>query len=117
MRQAVRPWGDEHEYFGARVDHSRYLSGVELDGKPAGVSDGFRAATLVDDGGEAEDDRRLDAGRSEEVGAGEVSDIMGALEEALGARASGMDDALRYALPGEVCDLFDQMVVLEEDRS
>ena len=75
------------------------LPGVEFDGKAAGVPDGFRGAALVDDCGEAGDDRRLHPRRPEQVGAGEVGDVVGDLEEALGGRAPGVDDPLGDALP------------------
>lgn len=58
----------------------------------------------------------LGARGPEEVGAGDVGDVVGALEEALGGGAAGVDHALRDALPGEVRHLLDQVVVLEEDR-
>ena len=74
------------------------LARVELDGEPARVADGLRRAALVDDRREARDDGRLRARRAEEVGAGEVRDVVGRLEEALGGGAAGVDDALRDAL-------------------
>lgn len=69
----------------------------------------------MDDGGEADDNGSLDAGRPEEVGAAEVSDVMSALVEALCTGAACMDDALRNSLSGEVRYLLDQMVVLQQD--
>ena len=72
---------------------------VKFDGKAAGVPDGFRGAALVDDCGEAGDDGGLHPRRPEQVGAGEVGDVVGDLEEALGGRAPGVDDPLGDALP------------------
>lgn len=69
----------------------------------------------MDDGGEADDDRGGDPRRAEEVGEREVGDVVGALEEAFRAGPPRVDDALRDALAGEVGDLLDEVVVLEED--
>lgn len=93
-----------------------YLAGVELNGETTGVADGLGAAALVDDGGEADNDGRLDAGGPEEVGAGEAGDVVRALEEPLRARPPSMHHPLRYPLPREVRDLLDQMIVLQQDR-
>lgn len=78
------------------------LARVELDREPARVADRLGRAALVDDGGEARYDRRLRPGRAEEVGAGEVRDVVGGFEEALGGGAAGVDDALRDALAVEL---------------
>ena len=93
------------------------LPGVELDGEATRVAEGLRAAALVDDGGEADDDRGLDARGAEEVGAGEVGDVVGDLEEALGAGAAGVHHALRDTLPVEVGQLLNHVVVLQEPRA
>jgi hypothetical protein len=42
----------------------------------AGVTEGFRGATLVDDGGEPDNDRSLHARCSEYVRASELGDVM-----------------------------------------
>lgn len=62
-----------------RADSSPF-PGVKLDGKATGVSDGFRAAALVDDCAEAGDDGSLDAGGPQEVGTREVRDVMSHLQ-------------------------------------
>lgn len=106
-----------HDSERARFIHElTYLSGVELDGEAAGVPEGFGAPPLVDDGGEAHDHRGLDARRAEEVSAGEVGDVVGDLEEALGAGSPGVDDPLGDPLPVELRDLLDQMVILQKNR-
>lgn len=43
---------------------------VEFDGESTWVTESFRAAALVDDGGETDDDGGLDTRSAEEVGAG-----------------------------------------------
>ena len=48
------------------------LSGVKLDGEATDVSHGFRAGTLVNDGGETDDDGSLNTRGSEEIGTSEV---------------------------------------------
>ena len=78
------------------------FSRVELDGEAAGVADRLGRAALMDDGREARDDRGLGSRRAEEVGAGQVRDVVGGLEEALGGGAAGVDDALRDALAVEL---------------
>lgn len=54
--------------------------GIKLDGKPTRVSDGFRAAPLVDYSAETGNDGSLDSRRPHEVGAGEVRDIVSHLQ-------------------------------------
>ena len=49
----------------------------------------------MDDSRETKDDWGLDAWRAEEVGAGEVGDIMGNFEETLRTGSACMDHALR----------------------
>lgn len=95
----------------------RYLPGVELDGETTRISNGFGAPPFMNDGGETNDDRSLDTRCPEEVGTGEVSDIVSAFEEALGTGTPGMNNTLWNALPGKMRDLFDQMVVLQENGS
>lgn len=89
-----------------------YLSSVKLDGETPRVPEGFGAATFMDDGGETDNQRRLDSGGSEEVGAGEVRDVMSHLEEPFGACASSMDHTFGDSLTCEVGYLLYQMVVL-----
>ena len=90
-----------HEEHGHVVAHEVpvALARVELDREAARVADRLGRAALVDDGREARDHGRLRPRRAEEVGAGEVRDVMRRLEEALGRGAAGVDDALRNALP------------------
>ena len=87
------------------------LAGVELDGEAARVADGLGAAALVDDGGEAGDERGLDAGRAEEIGAGEVGDVVRDLEEALGACPPRVDNSFRDSLPSEIGYLLHQVII------
>ena len=82
------------------------LARVELDREAARVADRLGRAALVDDGREARDDGRLHPRRAEEVGAGQVRDVVRRLEEALGRGAAGVDDALRDALAVELSIFF-----------
>lgn len=68
-----------------------YLSGVKFGGEATGITNSLRAATFMDDGGEADNDRSLNSGSAEEVGTGEVSNIMGAFKEAFGTGSSCMN--------------------------
>lgn len=99
------------------IDEQQYLSGVELDGESTRISDGLGAAALVDDGGESDDERRLDARCSEEVRTRQVRDVVRHLEEALGGGAARVDYTLRDPLAREVGELLDQVVVLEQHRT
>lgn len=92
-----------------------YLSSVKLGCKTARVSNGFRAAALVDDGGEADNDRCLNSGSSEEVGTSEVRDIMCHLKEPLGTGSPGVDNALRNPFSGEVGNFLHQMIILKQN--
>lgn len=91
------------------------LSSVKLGCKTARVSNGFRAAALVDDGGEADNDRCLNSGSSEEVGTSEVRDIMCHLKEPLGTGSPGVDNALRNPFSGEVGNFLHQMIILKQN--
>ena len=91
------------------------LSGVKFDGKSSGVPQGFRAATLVDDGGEADDEGSLNSRGAKEVSAGEVRDVMRHFEETLCAGSPGMDHSLRDPFPVEVCKLLHQMIILQKN--
>lgn len=90
------------------------LSGVKLDGKSSGVPDRFRAAALMDDGGEPNDDGRLNSGSPKEISTGEVRNIMSHLEESLGACTSSVDDTLRDPLAREIGKLLYEMVIFKE---
>ena len=91
------------------------LPGVELDGEPARVAQRLGAPALVDHRGEAHDHGGLHAGGAQEVGARQVGDVVGHLEEALGAGATGVHHALRDPLTVEVGKLLHQVVVLKQD--
>ena len=97
-----------HEEHGHVVAHEVpvALARVELDREAARVADRLGRAALVDDGREARDHGRLRPRRAEEVGAGEVRDVMRRLEEALGRGAAGVNDALRDALAVELSIFF-----------
>jgi len=91
------------------------LPGVKFDGKSSGIPQGFRAATLVDDGGEANDERSLNSRGAKEVSTGEVRDVMRDFKETLCAGSSGMDHSLRDPFPVEVCKLLHQMIILQKN--
>lgn len=69
------------------------FAGVEFDGETTGVAEGFWGSSFVDDGGEADNDRGLDAWGSKEISAGEVADIVSDFEKTLCRCASSVDDA------------------------
>ena len=92
------------------------LRGVELQREPARVAPGVRAASLTGDRGEPGDHlgpgTRLEDGRAG-VGAHVVRDLEGAER----AAALGVRLPLRNAFPVEVGHLFDEVVVLQQDRT
>ena len=94
-----------------------YLSSVELNGEASRVSDGLRAATLMDNSWEASNERRLDPGCPEEIGAGEVSNVMGDLKETLCTGSPCMNNAFRDPLPVKCGDFFDEVIILKENWS
>lgn len=78
------------------------FSGVELDGKTTRISESLGAATLVDDGGETNNDGSLDTGSSEKISTSEVGNVMSDFKETLCTGTSGMHNPLRDPLPVEV---------------
>jgi hypothetical protein len=74
------------------------FSGVEFDCKSTRIAESFRGTAFVDYSGETDDDRGLDTRGTEKVGAGEMRDIVGDFEEALGGSATGVDDTFRDTL-------------------
>lgn len=78
------------------------FSGVELDGKTTRISESLGAATLVDDGGETNNDGSLDTGSSEKISTSEVGDVVSDFEETFGTGTSGMNNPLRDPFPVEV---------------
>lgn len=91
------------------------LSGVKFDGKSSGVPQGFRAATLVDDGGEADDEGSLNSRGAKEVSTGEVRDVMCDFKKTLCTGSPRMHHSLRDPFPVEVCKLLHQMIILQKN--
>ena len=89
---------------------------VELHGEAAHVAREVGRAARAGDGREAHEDRRLRAGSSRNERLGQLRQRLVDLEEAVGAGAAGMDDALGDALVVEVGDLLAKMEVLEQRR-
>ena len=72
------------------------LPGVELDGEASRVPQGLRRAALVDHGAEPDDDGGLGAGGAQEVGAGQVADVVCHLEgQRGGSGRAGPTDRMR----------------------
>jgi hypothetical protein len=55
--------------------------------------------------------------RIEQLGRGVLPDVAGHDKRAVDARALGVNHPLRDTLPVEVCYLFDELVVLNQNRS
>ena len=87
---------------------------VELHGEAAHVAGEVGRALVAGNGREAHEHRGALAGPLEQVGAGHVGERFVGLEEAVGAEAAGVDDALGDALVVEVEDLLAEVEVLEQ---
>ena len=73
------------------------FSGVEFNCKATGVTQRLGGAALVNDGGETDDEGGLHARSAEEVGTGEVADVVSDLKKTFGRGTTRMDDTLRDA--------------------
>ena len=105
------------EHRGVVTDHVEVaLAGVELQREAARVAPGVWAATLTGHRGEPGHHLGLRAGRKHRR-LGELADVLGHLEVAERAAALGVGLALRNAFPVEVGHLFDQVVVLQQNRA
>ena len=92
------------------------LLGIELQREPARVAHRVGEALLAGDGREARE-HRCPHPWLEQARLGELADVVGDLEEAVGAAALGVHDALGHALTVEVLDLLDRVVVVEHGRA
>lgn len=92
------------------------FAGVELGGEAARIAQRLRRMAAVDHAGEAHEHRCLFAGR-EDLGAGQVGDVLGGDEHAVRAGAARVDDALGNALAIKALQLLDELHVLQQDRA
>lgn len=90
------------------------LGGVELHGEAAGIAPGVRGAVLARDGGEPDQHLGLGAGLQER-GLGVGRDVLGGPERTERAAALGVYYALGHPLAVELGELFDQVVVSQDD--
>uniref|UniRef100_A0A2P2MJD2 Catalase n=1 Tax=Rhizophora mucronata TaxID=61149 RepID=A0A2P2MJD2_RHIMU len=91
------------------------LSGVKLHSKASRIPQGFWAATLMDDSGEADDNRCLNSRGTKEIGTREVRDIVRDFKESFGTCSPSMNNTFWNPLPVEVGKLFHQMIILEKN--
>ena len=89
---------------------------VELDGEAADVARQIARSAGAGHRREANEDRRPEGGILKELGLGVPRERLVDLEEAMGARAAGMDHALGNALVIEMGDLLAEDEVLQERR-
>jgi len=94
---------------------SQYLSSVKLGSKTSRIPNGFRAAALMDNGGETDNDRCLNSGGSKEISTCKVSNIMGDLKEPLCTRSPSMDNTFWDPLPFKVGKFLYQMIILQKN--
>jgi len=95
---------------------------VELHRKAAWVPGDFGRVTSADHGGESDGERRLLAGRLEQLGASVlggrfVADLACDLKLAIAHEPAGMDNPLRNTFTVEVGDLLKELVVLQRGRA
>ena len=93
------------------------LVGIELEGEAARIAHGVGRPLVARHGGEAGEHRRALADPGQEARPGEPRHVLGDLEEAVGAAALGVDDALGHALAVEVLQLLDDVVVVQNGRA
>ena len=93
------------------------LLGVELDGEAAHVAGKIRRALIAGDRGEPHEGFGLLSRPLKQVGLGNVGERFISFEEAMGAEASRMDDALWNAFMVEMEDLLAEVMVLEQGRT
>ena len=82
--------------------------GIELDGKSSWVSDGISSSSLTSDGGESEEKWGLLSNFVKESSLGELSHILGDLEDSVSTRSLGMNYSLWDSLSVEVSTLVDK---------
>jgi len=92
------------------------LVGVELQREAARVAHGVREALLTGNRGDARKHGRTLPDLCEEARLRELRDVLGDLEEAVGAGPLGMHDPLRDALAVEVLHLLDDVVIVQHRR-
>lgn len=93
------------------------LLSIELNSKATWVSHGIWSTSLTGHSGESQEERGLLADLIQEGSLGELSDILGDLENTVSTGSLGMDHTLWNSLPVEVGDLVDQVEVLKHDWS
>lgn len=74
----------------------------DLDGEPTGIASSVCRSALASDGGETDGQFRLVPNFVEELGTGDVGDIVSHLKVSVGTSALGVHHSLRDALTVEV---------------
>src|SRR5690606_21524684 len=90
---------------------------VEFDGKASYVALGVCCAALAGNGREAKKDICLLADLREDVGAGIARDVVRHRKGAEGSRTLGMHDSLGNPFTVEVSMLFEQLMILHQQRT
>jgi len=92
------------------------VSGVELGGKTARVTQGFRGVVAVNDGRESHKYRGGFAS-GENFGLGQVAQVISHRKRAVGAGAPGVHHALGNAFAVEALQLLNELHVLQQHRA
>ena len=92
------------------------LGRIEFHREAAHVALGIGRAQLAGHGREAQDHRRLRA-RLQRLRLGILGDVAGDGQRAIGTPALGMDDTFGDAFAILVCQLFEQLIILEQQRT
>lgn len=91
------------------------LSSIEFDGEASGISQSLRTPTFVYDGRKSNDHRRLNTRCSQEVGAGEIRNIVGNLKKSLGRCSSCVYNSFRNPLSVKRRKLLYEMIILQQN--
>ncbi len=92
------------------------LLGVKLERETARVTIGIRTAHLACDGGEAREHWRALADAGQEARLRPRGDVLGHLEEPVGAASLGVHHPLGHALAVELLHLLDDIGVMQHTR-
>jgi hypothetical protein len=104
-----------NEEDGSVVEHpvEVALLGSDLDGKPTGVTSSISGARLASDGRETHRYTGFVAHLGEEVGAGEVGDVVRDFKVTMGTSTFGMHDSLWDTFPVKVSEEVNVVEVLK----
>lgn len=90
------------------------LLGVELDGETTGIAGSIGRTLLTSDGRETGEERGALADTVQELGLGELGDVVGNLKVTMGSSSLGVDNTLGDTLTVKVGQLINQSEILKK---